>query len=159
MRDLVVVRSFEAPVEAVWRAWSDPELVRRWWGPAGWTCPVAKMDFRVGGASLVAMRSPDGVDIYSTWAYTEIRPQEYFSYIFNLADEHGTTIDPVSIGMPPDFPREARHDVVLGPLDGGARTEMTMTEYGYTNDQLFELSRQGLEECLDKMAAIFAAGS
>lgn len=155
-RDLVVVREFEAPLEAVWRAWSEPSLVKRWWGPKGWTCPVAQMDLREGGTSLVAMRSPDGHDMYSTWAYTVVRPKTYFEYIFNLSDDTGTPLDPASLGLPPDFPRDARHVVALQTIDG-SRTEMTMTEYGYTNDQLLDLSRQGLEECLDKMAAIFAA--
>ena len=52
-RDLVVTRIFDAPVEQVWKAWSDPDQVMRWWGPHGFTAPVAKMDFREGGTSLV----------------------------------------------------------------------------------------------------------
>ena len=155
-RDLVVVRTFEAPVAKVWQAWVDPELVKRWWGPTGWTCPLARMDVRPGGISLVCMRSPDGFDMYSTWAYTKVRPQAYFEYVFNLADENGNKLDPAVFGFPPDFPRDARHDVVFTAL-GKGRTEMTMTEYGYTNDQLFDLSKAGLEQTLGKMAAIFSA--
>ena len=45
-RDLVVTRVFNAAVKQVWKAWTDPELVMRWWGPTGFTCPVAQMDFR-----------------------------------------------------------------------------------------------------------------
>jgi uncharacterized protein YndB with AHSA1/START domain len=153
-RDLVVVRTFNAPVDQVWRAWVDPELVKRWWGPDGWTCPVAKMDVRAGGTSIVAMRSPDGHDMYSTWAYTEVNEPRSFAYIFNLSDENGAKLDPQALGFPPDFPQDARHEVVIKDL-GDGRTEMTMTEYGYTNDQLFDLSKTGLEQVLDKMAAIF----
>jgi uncharacterized protein YndB with AHSA1/START domain len=43
--NMVVTRSFDAPVEQVWKAWSESEQVKRWWGPTGFTCPVAKMDF------------------------------------------------------------------------------------------------------------------
>ena len=154
-RDIVATRIFNVPVADVWQAWADPELVKRWWGPIGFTCPLAKMDLRVGGTSLVAMRGPDGTDMYSTWAYTRLTEHAYFEYIFNLSDAAGNKLDPVALGFPPDFPRDARHDVVFKPLEGG-RTEMVMTEYGYTNDQLFDLSKAGLEQCLDKMVAIFA---
>ena len=57
-RDLEVVREFDAPPEAVWRAWVDPALVGRWWGPKGFTCPLARMDVREGGVARVCMRSP-----------------------------------------------------------------------------------------------------
>jgi uncharacterized protein YndB with AHSA1/START domain len=47
-RDLVVIRVFDAPVEQVWKAWTDPRQVMRWWGPKGFASPLAKMDFREG---------------------------------------------------------------------------------------------------------------
>ena len=56
-RDLVVTRVFNAPVKQVWKAWSEPELVMRWWGPNGFTYPVARMDFREGGTSDANFRS------------------------------------------------------------------------------------------------------
>ncbi len=155
-RNVVVARTFPVPPDEVWRAWAEPELVRRWWGPIGFTCPLAKMDLRAGGMSLVAMRDPAGNDMYSTWAYTTVTPHESFAYVFNLADAGGNKLDPVALGFPPDFPVDARHEVRFSALaDGG--TEMVMTEYGYTNAELYELSKRGLEECLDKMVAIFAA--
>ncbi len=57
-KDLAVTRVFEAPVEFVWKAWTDPVHVMRWWGPEGFTAPSAKMDFREDGTSLVCMRAP-----------------------------------------------------------------------------------------------------
>jgi uncharacterized protein YndB with AHSA1/START domain len=71
--DDVVIRVLKAPVEEVWKTWSDPEYVTRWWGPARFTSPDAEMDFRVGGASLVCMRAPaeyGSQDMYHTWTYT-----------------------------------------------------------------------------------------
>lgn len=155
-RDIVVTRTFGVSPAEVWRAWSEPDLVRRWWGPKGFTCPFASMDLREGGISLVAMRDPAGNDIYSTWAYGKVMPHAYFEYVFNLSDADANKLDPTTVGFPPDFPVDARHDVRLRPLEQGG-TGMTMTEYGYTNAELYELSKRGLEECLDKMAAIFAA--
>ena len=62
-RELVVTRIFDAPVELVWKAWTEPERVMRWWGPKGYTSPAASIDFRVGGKYLWAMRSPEGQDL------------------------------------------------------------------------------------------------
>lgn len=155
-RDLVVTRVFDAPVAQVWNAWRDPDLVMRWWGPEGFTSPMARMDFREGGTSLVCMSSPQFGDMYSTWHYVSIVPLQRIEYIHNLADKDGNTIDPVQAGMPADFPQDVRQVITFQPL-GGDRTEMTVTEYGYPSDQWYELSKMGLEQCLDKMAAIFAA--
>jgi uncharacterized protein YndB with AHSA1/START domain len=65
--DLIITRVIDAPVERVWKAWTDPDQVMRWWGPTGFTAPVASMEVREGGTSLVAMRSPEGQDLYNTW--------------------------------------------------------------------------------------------
>jgi len=68
-QNLVFTRVFDASVERVWKAWTDPEHVKGWWGPGGFTCPVARMDFHEGGKSLVCMRAPmefGGQDMYST---------------------------------------------------------------------------------------------
>lgn len=151
-RDIVVTRIFAAPVERVWKAWSDPEQIRRWWGPLGFTSPVCKMDFREGGTALVCMRSPQGQDMYNTWAYRKIVPGQQIEFIVNFADENGQRIEPVAIGLPPDLPQEVRH-VITFQSKGDHQTEMTVTEYGYTSEQIFDLSKAGLEQCLDKMAA------
>ncbi|AKB78832.1 putative glutathione S-transferase-related transmembrane protein [Methanosarcina horonobensis HB-1 = JCM 15518] len=51
-QELVITKIFNAPRELVWKAWTDPERVKRWWGPKGFTSPVSEIDFRVGGAYL-----------------------------------------------------------------------------------------------------------
>ena len=157
-RDLVVTRVFEAPVAEVSKAWVDPKLVMQWWGPTGFTSPVAKMDFREDGKSLGCMRAPKwlgGQDQYSTWQYRKIVPMQRIEYIHNLADKDGKKIDPASVGMPVDFPQDLRNLVAFKDL-GDGRTELTVTEYDWTVGQMMDMSRTGLEQCLDKMAAIFA---
>ncbi|HVG65858.1 MAG TPA: SRPBCC domain-containing protein, partial [Actinomycetota bacterium] len=79
--NVVVTRVLDAPVEPVWRAWSESEQMMRWWGPTGFTCPVARMDVREGGTSLVCMRSPDGHDIYNTWTYERVAPMRELEFI------------------------------------------------------------------------------
>ena len=63
---LSITRIFDAPRELVWKAWTNPEMFRKWWGPKGFTCPVSRIDFRVGGKYLSCMRGPDGKDYWST---------------------------------------------------------------------------------------------
>ncbi len=157
-RDVVVTRVFDALVEQVWKAWSDPKYVMRWWGPTGFTCPLAAMDFREGGVSLVCMRAPKefgGQDMYNTWTYKKIVPMQQIEFTLNFADKDGNKLDPANMGMEPGIPQDVLHVVTFKAV-GNYRAEMTVTEYGYTSDQAHDLSKAGLEQCLDKMAAIFA---
>src|SRR5437773_7933520 len=73
-KELRIVRVFDAPRERVWKAWTDPDRVKSWWGPRSFTAPFAKIDLRVGGKYLYCMRSPDGKDYWSTGVYREIVP-------------------------------------------------------------------------------------
>jgi uncharacterized protein YndB with AHSA1/START domain len=57
-QELVIMRIFDAPRHLLWKAWTEPERLVRWWGPKGFTAPVSKIDLRVGGAYLNCMRSP-----------------------------------------------------------------------------------------------------
>ena len=149
-RDLVVTRIVAGPVGQVWRAWTDPEQVRRWWGPTGFTCPLARMDVREGGTSLVAMRSPQGQDLYNTWTYRSIVPHQRLEFIQNFADQDGNKLAPASIGLPAEIPQDVHHLVTFTALDEH-RTKLTVTEYGYGSDQILELSKAGLEQVLDKL--------
>jgi uncharacterized protein YndB with AHSA1/START domain len=153
-RDLSVTRTFDAPLELVWKAWTDPEQVMRWWGPTGFTSPTCEMDFREGGTTLVCMRSPQGQDLYNTWSYRKIDPMERIEFIQNFADQDGKRIAPVEVGLPPEVPQDVRHVVTFTGV-GDSKTEMTVTEFGYTSDPIFDISKAGLEQCLDKMAASF----
>lgn len=59
-RDLVLMRLIDAPREKVFKAWTDPALLKQWFAPMPWTTPFVETDVRVGGSSLVVMRGPDG---------------------------------------------------------------------------------------------------
>ena len=89
MTDLEVRRAFDSPASVLWAAWTEPDAVRTWWGPQGFTCPVARMDGRVGGVSLVAMRTPDGVDLWSTWTYTRVETGERLEFLHGFSDADG----------------------------------------------------------------------
>jgi uncharacterized protein YndB with AHSA1/START domain len=149
--DLVVTYVFDASVEHVWKAWSEPEYVRQWWGPEGFTAPYVRMDFREGGTSLVCMRSPAYGDQYCTWQYEKIVPMQQIEYIHNLSDKDGHAVDPVLLGMPTEFPQNQRHTVTFKDL-GDGKTETTVIEHEWGVGQMMEMSRLGLVQCLEKMA-------
>ncbi len=76
---------------------------------------------------------------------------DLIEFIQNFADKDGKKADSVAHGLPIDFPQDVCTTVTF-KAKGDNKTEMTVTEYGYTSDQMFDLSRAGLEQCLDKMA-------
>ncbi len=156
-QDLVITRIFDAPIQQVWKAWTDPDDVMRWWGPTDFTSPLARIDFREGGVSLVAMRPPahfGNQDMYSTWTYQRIVPLQRIEYIHNLSDADGHKIDPAALGMPPDFPQDQLQTITFKALSPN-QTELTVTEHGWIVGQMMEMSRLGMNQCLDKMAALF----
>ena len=154
-----VVREFDAPIERVWAAWTQPEDLRAWWGPAGFTCPRAEADVRVGGRIFVTMRAPDewgGVEQHTTWNITEVDAPRRLRYVFRFAGADGNTITRVEAGIPVDgVPDSGEHEVVLTGIADG-RTRLEMTEHGYTTAEARDMSRAGLEQCLDKMASLVA---
>jgi uncharacterized protein YndB with AHSA1/START domain len=152
--DVVVTRLFDAPIERVWRAFTTDADVTRWWGPDGFTAPHVRMDAREGGASVVCMRSPEGHDMWMRWDYTVVNAPHRLEYVQNISDAEGNHVDPVSIGMPPDFPRDVATVVALRAV--GDQTELVMTEHTTTSAQMMEMSRLGLEQCMDKMGKIFS---
>lgn len=156
-KQVEVTRTFNAPVEMVWQVWTDPELVKRWWGPKHFTSPFAKIDFREGGKSIVSMKAPNemgGQEFYSIWEYVSIIPLKTIEFIQNLSDKDGTKTDPVKFGMPPDFPMDIRTVVTFREVAGG-KTEMTVIEYAEFGT-MSEFAQMGLEQSLDKMVAIFS---
>jgi uncharacterized protein YndB with AHSA1/START domain/dihydrofolate reductase len=157
--EVVVVRELDAPPEVAWRAWTDPEQVRQWWGPIGFVCPRADVDFRVGGTTLVTMQAPaeyGGFSVHNRWTYTAVAEPNRIEFVSTFSDADGNPIDPAAAGIPAGVPAEVPHVVTLEPLPGG-RTKITVTEFGYTDDEAREQSQQGQEQCLDKMQALYAA--
>jgi uncharacterized protein YndB with AHSA1/START domain len=72
IRELTITRTFAAPREQVWRAWTDPRHLAAWWGPEGLTNPVCEVDVRPGGSIHIVMRDPDGTDYPMRGEFREI---------------------------------------------------------------------------------------
>jgi uncharacterized protein YndB with AHSA1/START domain len=154
--DIVVTRTIPAPREQVWRAWSDPDQVKTWWGPEGFTSPMCRMDFREGGTTVVSMRSEQGWEVVNTWTYRSIEPMDRIEFVQGFADADGNPVPPANLGLPPSIPDEVRHIVTFVAVDD-ATTELTVHEFGYPDEQIVEVSRAGMEQVLDKLAATLAA--
>ncbi|MFU0507119.1 SRPBCC family protein [Pseudaminobacter sp. NGMCC 1.201702] len=75
-RELVLSRLIDAPREKLYRAWTEPELLKQWFAPLPWTTPSAELDVRPGGANLVVMRGPDGTDYPNPGVYLEVVKNE-----------------------------------------------------------------------------------
>ncbi|MFN0106109.1 MAG: SRPBCC domain-containing protein [Bryobacteraceae bacterium] len=107
-----ILRLFDAPLQAVWEAWTDPEQVARWWGPRGFTLTTHSKDLRPGGTWVYTMHGPDGTDYPNTTYYHEVRECDALVY------DHGA-----SGGKPPLF----RVSVFFQASSDKTAMEMTMT--------------------------------
>ena len=153
-KDAVVIeRTFNASQDLIWQMWTDADHFKMWYGPQGFTVPVAEMDLRVGGRRLICMASPDGsMKMWTAGEYTEISPKERLSYTESPADENGNVVSPAAMGMPEGYPAMTEVTVVLEALDGG--TKMVMTHAGVPADSG---AGGGWEQAFDKLAEHIAA--
>lgn len=84
-----VVREFDAPVEKVWKAWTESELLDQWWAPKPWHARTQSMDFKNGGSWFYYMEGPDGTRHYCRADYSNIVPEKSFSGLDAFCDEKG----------------------------------------------------------------------
>lgn len=151
---LVIERVLDAPREKVWQAWTDPEQIKKWWGPKGFTAPSIQSDFREGGTYHWAMQSPDGQVYWSTGTFHEIVPQERLVVTDSFADEDGNVVPPSHYGMEGDHPMEGR--VIVTFEDAGGKTKLTVRYEGMAPSETRDLAEGGWNETLDKLAALVA---
>jgi uncharacterized protein YndB with AHSA1/START domain len=90
--DLVLTRTFDAPRELMFQAWTDPKHVALWWGPDGFTNPVCQVDARVGGEIRIDMRAPDGVVYPMSGRFEEIAEPERLVFISSALDANGKSM-------------------------------------------------------------------
>src|ERR687887_2108984 len=149
--ELVITRVFDAPRDRVWKAWTKPEEVKRWWGPKTFHTPVCEIDLRVGGKYLSCMRSSDGKDFWSTGFYREIVPREKIVATDSFADPKGNVVPATYYGMSSEIPLEMLITVTFEELDG--KTKMTLRHAGLPAGKDREGADQGWNESFDKLAA------
>ena len=117
-RQLTIVRDFDAPVEQVWRAWTEPSLLDEWWAPKPWKAQTKRMDFREGGTWLYAMLGPDGEESWCRADFESIDPGKSYTGTDAFCDENGTVTN--------DPPGMHWH-VAFTPLASGTRVQVVIT--------------------------------
>ena len=153
--DLVITRIFDAPRELVWKAWTDPKYVMQWMGPKGFTIPVCKIDFRVGGKYLCCMRTPDGQDLWSGAEYYEIVPPEKIVFAMYFSDSEGNRVDPATLGIIHEA-KVDQYDVVTFEDLGNGKTKLTFHGNETMEDAKSSGQYEGWNQILDKFDAVLA---
>jgi uncharacterized protein YndB with AHSA1/START domain len=123
-REVVITRVFDAPREAVFRAWTDPEQLGRWFAPRGCTVEFRTLELRESGEFHSCMRSPNGHTCCCKGVYRELAAPERIVFTMAVADEDGAAIDPAEAGMDPQWPRETTVTVTL--IEVGEGTRLTL---------------------------------
>ena len=152
---MVVTRVIDAPRELVWKAWTDPKYVKQWWGPKGFSCPACKMDVRVGGKSLLCMKTPDGYEGWNAIEYHEIVPYEKIVSIMYFSDSEGNKIDPADLGVEQEA-IDGAYDVTLFEDLGNGRTKLTIIGNEPMASAKDSGQWEGWNETLEKVAAVVA---
>jgi uncharacterized protein YndB with AHSA1/START domain len=117
-KQLTIVRDFAAPVEQVWRAWTEPSLLDLWWAPKPWKAATKSMQFREGGTWLYAMEGPEGEEHWARADFETIDPGKRYTGRDAFCDEAGN--------VNADMPR-THWDVSFSSASGGTRVTVVMT--------------------------------
>ena len=141
-REIVMTRVFDAPRRLVFDALTEPELLKRWFGPRGWSLVVCEADLKVGGTWRWVLRGPDGRDMGMRGVYQEIAPPERL----------------VSTESFDDYPGESLNTLILSEEDG--KTAFTITVRYASQEIRDAVIKSGMEhgaaECYDKLAEMLA---
>ena len=109
-REIKLTRTFDAPRELVYRAYTDPEQFVQWWGPNGFTTALTEMDVRPGGVARFIMHGPDGTDYPSRFVYREVVAPERLAFVHDEGE---------------DGPEEQRFEVTVTFADEGGKTRVS----------------------------------
>jgi len=146
-RDLTLTRIIDAPREKVYRAWTDPELLKQWFAPLPDTTPEVRIDLRPGGSNLIVMRSPDGDDMPNRGVYLEVVPNERLVF----TDAYTTAWEPAE---------KPFVTVILTFEDEGGKTKYTAVARHWTVADREAHEKMGFHEgwgqCADQLAALVA---
>jgi len=146
-RDLVLTRLIDAPREKLYRAWTEPELLKQWFAPRPYITPVAELDVRPGGTCLIVMRAPDGTEVPMPGVYLDIVPNQRI--VFTNAY--------TKVWEPSDKPFMT---VIVTFEDQGGRTRYTALVRHWTIADREAHEQMGFHkgwgQCTDQLAALVA---
>ena len=149
-----IERQFDAPIETVWRMWTDPGLFASWYGPNGASVEVRDMDAVVGGTRhfSMSMQMPDRtMTMWFVGEYLTVEQPMRLVYTESMSNEQGDVLSPQSMGMPDGHPETTEIIVELNDSDGS--TQMTMTHVGVPAGSG---GAGGWQQAVEKLAASLA---
>jgi uncharacterized protein YndB with AHSA1/START domain len=136
---LQVTRTIAAPPEDVFEAWTEPEPLKRWCAPEGYTVLGIEVDLRDGGEYWIAMKHPDEAIVCLVGRYLAVDPGRRLVY---TCAREGTEMDA----------GQTRVDVQLGAH--GDSTEVVVTHAGFQSDEVYDFHEWAWNSCLDQLAAL-----
>jgi uncharacterized protein YndB with AHSA1/START domain len=139
--ELVITRTFDAPRNLVFKAWTAPEHMVRWLGPRNFTAPSCKMDFRPGGAFRACICAPDGKEYWMRGIYREIVEPERLIFTFSW-EEDG------------ERGRETMITITFG--EQGDKTRMTFRQAFFETVENRDSHHGGWTECFERLAQFLA---
>ena len=139
--EVKVTRSFKAPKALVYRAYTEPDIMRRWMlGPPGWSMPVCEMDVRVGGHFLWRWRSDSDESQFGfTGVYREVQPDSRIV--------HTEAYEPGTVGG--DYPGEPALVEVTFTEEGGVTTVTTLIDF-HTKDARDAAIKTGMTDGMEQ---------
>jgi uncharacterized protein YndB with AHSA1/START domain len=158
--DFILTREFDAPRDLVWKAFTEPERMKHWWGPKGFTVIVSKMDLRPGGTYHCGMQASGGGPVmWGRFVYREVVAPERLVFINSFSDETGgVTRHPLS----PTWPLEMLSTFTFEDLGGKTRLTIRWSVYQATDaerrtfDSSHDSMRMGWGGTLDQLAEYLA---
>jgi uncharacterized protein YndB with AHSA1/START domain len=144
-KPFVISRTFNAPRELMWKAWTESEGLMQWFGPKGFTMSVAKMDFRPGGTLHYCQQGPDGNKMWGKCVYREIVPLEKIILVQSFSDEAGgITRHP----MAATWPLEMLSTFTLTEKDGKTTVTIEWQPLNATEaeQKTFDSARDGMNQ-------------
>jgi len=143
--ELVLTRLIDAPRALLYRAWTDPEMLKQWFAPLPYTTPHAELDVRPGGANLIVMRGPDGQDMPNRGVYLEVVPNEKLVFTDAFTDAW--------VPSPKPF-----MTVILTFEDEGGKTRYTARVRHWTAEDKETHEKMGFHQgwgiCADQLTAL-----
>ncbi|MFC4766492.1 SRPBCC domain-containing protein [Effusibacillus consociatus] len=160
--ELVITRTFDAPRELVFKAFTQSEHLQHWWGPKGFTMNVAKLDLRPGGIFQYSMRSPEGHEMWGKFVYREIAEPEKLVYVSSFSDAEGNTVRAPFSSISSTWPLEVLNMLTFTEHEG--KTTLTMRggpinateEEIKTFESMLESMQQGFAGTFDQLADYLA---
>jgi uncharacterized protein YndB with AHSA1/START domain len=126
-KEVFIEQIFNASVEKVFNAWADPEKLVKWYAPDGCTVHFKKITVETGGQFHSCISNPQFGDCWATGEYKEVRPYTKIVFTMTNADENGNPINPVEIGMDPDWPGSTLVTVTFAEENGKTKMQLRQT--------------------------------